>query len=382
MSYPLGDPKRGYTPKEVYDFWLQLLNGLLFRPPYLWRVISKTSIEVGLIIAYKGYRMRVKKNKKLSTSLIPGCYVVGSAPEMSTCLKFRVESDIPRYEVMAVSYTHDAMIMSDAITMDDIFPQELEVGIYGDYLPVYPLVINDVRLNNVVDAYLNPEANYDVADKIAHECFCDYLGVARKYYTYDRLVGDFLYAKYLTLVTVADSESYGSTRITYDFAEVWDWFWSLGPGERYYPLNAPPDFHGKALRTEDQKVLVLDENQYMCKCRYVASELHIPGNDCNELCRMSYEYYLELLNYYRKNKVPEKRYKIYQPFVKPMREKPVPDTPLGRRAERIYRMYPQYFDSPREVYLMLRWNIAYNLLPDEDVAKDLIKLKKSRMNLR
>jgi len=65
-------------------------------------------------------------------------------------------------------------------------------------------------------------------------------------------------------------------------------------------------------------------------------------------------------------------------FVGAMSGKPVPDTPLGRRAERIYRMYPQYFDSPREVYLMLRWKLIYDYMPDDLIAKHLIELKKNR----
>jgi len=378
MSYPLGSPNQGYAPKEVYDFWLQLLNSLL-KPTYLWRVVEKTSLEPGLIMAYKGYNIERKEVKKVSTSLIPGCYVVGDPSVMSTCLKFRVDSDPPENEVMAVSYTHDALLMYDPITGDDVYPQELEVGIYGKSLPVYPLFVHNSKLNNVVDVYLNPEANYPSADRIVHELLSEYIGVGRKYYTYDRLAGDLLYSKYLTLVIVADLEHPNARRITYDFAEVWDWFWSLGSGERYYPLNASPDFYGKAVRTEGQGVIVLNRNQYMSRCRSVTYELHIPESSYEELCSMSYDFYIELLDYYRRYHVPEKRLGFYHTsFVGSMHKgREVPDTPLGRRAERIYRMYPQYFDSPREVYLILRWKLIYDYMPDDLIAKHLIELKKT-----
>lgn len=57
----------------------------------------------------------------------------------------------------------------------------------------------------------------------------------------------------------------------------------------------------------------------------------------------------------------------------------MPDTPLGRRAERIYRMYPQYFRSPREVYDMMRWMVVYEFEPDELIAERLLKLKGIRV---
>ncbi len=64
--------------------------------------------------------------------------------------------------------------------------------------------------------------------------------------------------------------------------------------------------------------------------------------------------------------------------MKPVRYKfKVPDTPLGRRAKRIYSMYPQYFESPEEVYMLMRWSLIYDYMPDDMIARYLVEKKKS-----
>ena len=60
--------------------------------------------------------------------------------------------------------------------------------------------------------------------------------------------------------------------------------------------------------------------------------------------------------------------------------RPVPPTPLGRRARRIYETYPQYFESPKEVYDMLRWSAVEQHLTDEQLVRMLLERKGIRVD--
>lgn len=65
-----------------------------------------------------------------------------------------------------------------------------------------------------------------------------------------------------------------------------------------------------------------------------------------------------------------------------MRDRPVPDSPLGKVAKRIYERYPQYFESPKEVYNMLRWNsFLISEVPEDALGRLLVRRKLRELGL-